>query len=41
MQTHEANSSVIQGKVEEIQLPVDKIDIIISEWMGKRSPRGI
>jgi hypothetical protein len=26
---------VIQGKVEEIQLPngVDKVDIIISEWM--------
>ena len=24
----------IQGKVEEIELPVDKVDIIISEWMG-------
>lgn len=28
--------TVIQGKVEEIedQLPVDKVDIIVSEWMG-------
>jgi hypothetical protein len=26
--------TVIQGKVEEITLPVDKVDIIISEWMG-------
>jgi len=25
---------IIQGKVEEITLPVDKVDIIISEWMG-------
>ena len=24
----------IQGKAEEISLPVDKVDIIISEWMG-------
>ncbi|KAI9888459.1 MAG: hypothetical protein M1814_006906 [Vezdaea aestivalis] len=24
----------IFGKIEEIQLPVDKVDIIISEWMG-------
>jgi protein arginine N-methyltransferase 1 len=24
----------IKGKVEEIELPVDKVDIIISEWMG-------
>jgi len=24
----------IQGKVEEITLPVDKVDILISEWMG-------
>ncbi|CAJ1401601.1 unnamed protein product [Effrenium voratum] len=24
----------IQGKVEEIELPVDEVDIIISEWMG-------
>jgi protein arginine N-methyltransferase 1 len=24
----------IKGKIEEIQLPVDKVDIIISEWMG-------
>eukprot|EP00917_Polyrhabdina_sp_WS-2016_P024634 GHVP01053214.1.p1 GENE.GHVP01053214.1~~GHVP01053214.1.p1 ORF type:complete len:325 (-),score=62.61 GHVP01053214.1:144-1118(-) len=26
--------TVIKGKVEEIVLPVEKIDIIISEWMG-------
>lgn len=26
--------TVIKGKMEEIQLPVDKVDIIISEWMG-------
>ena len=24
----------VQGKAEEISLPVDKVDIIISEWMG-------
>jgi len=24
----------IQGKAEEVALPVDKVDIIISEWMG-------
>jgi protein arginine N-methyltransferase 1 len=26
--------TLIKGKVEEISLPVDKVDIIISEWMG-------
>jgi protein arginine N-methyltransferase 1 len=26
--------TLIQGKMEEIVLPVDKVDIIISEWMG-------
>lgn len=26
--------TIIQGKVEEIELPVDKVDIIVSEWMG-------
>merc|ERR1719315_521589 len=25
---------IIQGKVEEVVLPVEKVDIIISEWMG-------
>jgi hypothetical protein len=25
---------VIQGRVEEIVLPVEKVDVIISEWMG-------
>merc|ERR1712241_1198388 len=26
--------SIIRGKIEEIKLPVEKVDIIISEWMG-------
>lgn len=26
--------TVLKGKVEEIDLPVDHVDIIISEWMG-------
>lgn len=26
--------TLIRGKVEEVELPVDKVDIIISEWMG-------
>lgn len=26
--------TIIRGKVEEVSLPVDKVDIIISEWMG-------
>jgi protein arginine N-methyltransferase 1 len=26
--------TIIQGKVEEVKLPVEKVDIIISEWMG-------
>lgn len=26
--------TVIKGKVEEIELPVDKVDVIVSEWMG-------
>ncbi|MES1920870.1 Protein arginine N-methyltransferase 1 [Bonamia ostreae] len=26
--------TIIQGKVEEVALPVQKVDIIISEWMG-------
>jgi len=26
--------TLIRGKVEEVDLPVDKVDIIISEWMG-------
>lgn len=26
--------TVVKGKVEEIDLPVDHVDIIISEWMG-------
>lgn len=28
------NITIIRGKIEEIALPVDKVDIIISEWMG-------
>lgn len=26
--------TIIKGKVEEVELPVDSVDIIISEWMG-------
>ena len=26
--------TIIRGKVEDIDLPVPKVDIIISEWMG-------
>jgi len=26
--------TVIKGKIEEIELPVNKVDVIISEWMG-------
>ena len=26
--------TLLQGKVEEVVLPVDKVDIIVSEWMG-------
>lgn len=25
---------LLKGKMEEVVLPVDKVDIIISEWMG-------
>jgi hypothetical protein len=28
-----ADDSVIQGKVEDIQLPVKHVDVIVSEWM--------
>ncbi|KAB7502669.1 Protein arginine N-methyltransferase 1 [Armadillidium nasatum] len=28
------NIEIIHGKVEEVKLPVEKVDIIISEWMG-------
>jgi protein arginine N-methyltransferase 1 len=26
--------TVLKGKIEELELPVLKVDIIISEWMG-------
>jgi len=26
--------TIIKGKIEEVSLPVEKVDIIISEWMG-------
>ena len=26
--------TIIRGKIEEIAIPVEKVDIIISEWMG-------
>lgn len=25
---------IIKGKIEEVELPVDKVDVLISEWMG-------
>ena len=31
----------VHGRIEDVQLPVDKVDIIISEWMGKRRAGGI
>ncbi|KAJ0412776.1 hypothetical protein ATCC90586_002406 [Pythium insidiosum] len=30
----ESKITLLQGKMEELTLPVDKVDIIISEWMG-------
>ena len=26
--------TIIQGLIEQVELPVEKVDIIISEWMG-------
>nr|XP_034973278.1 protein arginine N-methyltransferase 3 isoform X2 [Zootoca vivipara] len=26
--------SLIKGRIEEVDLPVDKVDVVISEWMG-------
>lgn len=26
--------TVLKGKIEEIELPIPKVDVIISEWMG-------
>ena len=31
---YEDKVKIIQGKMEEVVLPVEKVDIIISEWMG-------
>eukprot|EP00002_Diphylleia_rotans_P028120 TRINITY_DN5671_c0_g1_i1.p1 TRINITY_DN5671_c0_g1~~TRINITY_DN5671_c0_g1_i1.p1 ORF type:complete len:339 (+),score=89.23 TRINITY_DN5671_c0_g1_i1:69-1085(+) len=31
---YEGKVTLIRGKVEEVTLPVDKVDVIISEWMG-------
>ena len=28
------NITIIRGKIEDVNLPVDKVDLIISEWMG-------
>lgn len=30
----ESKVTILRGKMEEVVLPVDKVDIIISEWMG-------
>ena len=29
-----AKITLLQGKMEEVELPYPKVDIIISEWMG-------
>ena len=34
MDFFEDKITIIHGKVEEVNLPVPKVDIIISEWMG-------
>ena len=26
--------TLIKGKMEEVELPVEKVDVIVSEWMG-------
>lgn len=31
---YDGRVTIIQGKVEEVELPVSQVDIIISEWMG-------
>jgi hypothetical protein len=31
---YEKNIVFLKGKMEEVKLPVEKVDIIISEWMG-------
>ena len=31
---HPTEITLIKGKVEEINLPVDSVDVIVSEWMG-------
>lgn len=30
---YEKQVTLVKGKAEEVVLPVDKVDIIISEWM--------
>ncbi|KAJ1486733.1 S-adenosyl-L-methionine-dependent methyltransferase, partial [Baffinella frigidus] len=31
---HETDITLIHGRLEDITLPVDKVDVIMSEWMG-------
>lgn len=33
-----ADDSVIQGKVEDIEIPVKHVDVIVSEWMVGTPP---
>lgn len=33
--------TILRGKVEEVELPVDTVDIIISEWMVRRGGKHI
>ena len=30
---YEAQVTLVKGKAEEVALPVEKVDVIISEWM--------
>lgn len=32
--SHLVSPRVIQAKVEDVTLPVNKVDVIVSEWMG-------
>ncbi|GIQ89957.1 protein arginine N-methyltransferase, partial [Kipferlia bialata] len=31
---YEHKITLIKGKIEEIELPVEQVDVIVSEWMG-------
>ena len=31
---YEEHVSIVRGRVEEVKIGVEKVDIIVSEWMG-------